>query len=77
MRPRVWMHKQSGLLACVTPYWITGETKEWVDIETGENSMKIALTAVVQAGWVFQNEHYVAFVMGMYVQDHFEDIGEL
>lgn len=71
------MHKNANeSLKLVSPWFMVKPESSW-NPDMIVEGIEIGLTAVLQIGWLINNEHDVYFGMGMNVSEEFEDLGEL
>lgn len=69
MMTKVWMHKDTGELALVKPYFDV-----WSHPTNGQFVISYATE---QVAWVLVNQYEVTMILPMGVEKYFEDLGEL
>jgi len=67
----VWMHKETGDLAIVRPFFDVECSK----VCKGENF--VVAYGAQQDGWVLVNQYGITMVLPLGIEDYFEDLGEL
>lgn len=79
----LWLNKQSGQLCLASPHWtpiqIKFDEKFYQELDPIVADMakgrRIVHGALVQVGWLVQNQNDVWFGMPMGVSEQFEDLG--
>ena len=82
--PRIWEHKQNKKRLRVTPWWecvepILGSEDDYGAAAVGRELMegrKFKIGALVQVGWLLENEHGVWFGVGPTAEEAFTDVTE-
>lgn len=86
MRPHIWEHKETKKRVRVVPWWEIPDDEDFVkelgiadalkDKEDTWKDRRFKIGALIQVGWLLENEHQVWLGVGPKAKDSFNDLGE-
>ena len=72
--PRLWQHKETKKQVRAMPWWEMPEPLDLGIKDSQIDGQKVKIGALVQIGWLLENENGVWFGLGLNAAEHFEDI---